>query len=521
MNGLYEILTNKKWMMSPDHISSIRKILEQNLASHAAFVSEKKILGRMVNEEGDVVKSYCISEDGDYVGSSWYADEIKCPFVNVIDIAGPITRNGGGCSYGSYHHRDMIMTAADNELCRGHVFVINTPGGSAWAKNDYQQAIEYARSKGQPVIAFIDGFCASAGMYLAALCDERYFMHPEDEIGCIGVMAAFYTEKNGSKNEYTNETYHELYDPESFDKNRWVRDIANDDNDKLLIDELAALGREFRADVKKACPNAKDEHLKGKLFPAKDVTGILMDAQSTLGDVVARVFGLFDGSVEKIERTVVEEDDTEKKQNRETKIETNMEKKNYNVLATACGVSELFVSEEGTHLDVSLCDALTQKLEDDAAAIALANEQQQTIQKQLDELKAEKETALAEREAELKAEYEQSIEALKAEHQNAIQAMVDAHAEDIANADKEKTELQQELSGAKDVLATAEQTIVDRDAQIKELIEKSAETPSVSPASNGTGATANAINTMPAYNDSLSPEENARIRNEWKEKNRV
>ena len=42
----------------------------------------------------------------------------------------------------------------------------------------------------------------------------------------FGVMAAFYTQKDGSKNEYTNETYHELYDPESFEKNKWVRDVA-------------------------------------------------------------------------------------------------------------------------------------------------------------------------------------------------------------------------------------------------------------------------------------------------------
>ena len=39
---------------------------------------------------------------------------------------------------------------------------------------------------------------------------------------------------------------------------------------------------EFRTDVKKACPNATDKHLKGKIFSAEDVKGILMDDQKEL-----------------------------------------------------------------------------------------------------------------------------------------------------------------------------------------------------------------------------------------------
>ena len=75
-------------------------------------------------------------------------------------------------------------------------------------------------------------------MYLASLCDERYYMNPKDEIGCIGVMAAFYTLANGSKDKYTDETYHEEYDPESFDKNKAYRDIANKNNSKELVKGL-------------------------------------------------------------------------------------------------------------------------------------------------------------------------------------------------------------------------------------------------------------------------------------------
>ena len=185
MKDLFEILTEKKWMVSPDFVHGIRKSLEHNLNTHAAFIKSEKTCGYVTakDEEGNTYypEEYQISEDGKKVRGNWCLDlpdddehAQTFPFVSVLSVDGPITRNGGYCSYGSIDHRDMMMRAADHPLCRGHVFIINTPGGSAWAKNDYALAIEYALSKGQKVVALVDGLCASAGMYLASLCDERY-----------------------------------------------------------------------------------------------------------------------------------------------------------------------------------------------------------------------------------------------------------------------------------------------------------------------------------------------------------
>lgn len=233
MKGLFEILTEKKWMVSPDFVHGIRKSLEHNLNTHAAFSKPEKNCGYVTakDAEGNTYypEEYQISEDGKQVRGNWCLglpaddeDAQTFPFVSVLTVDGPITRNGGYCSYGSIDHRDMMMRAADHPLCRGHVFIINTPGGSAWAKNDYALAIDYAHSKGQKVIALVDGLCASAGMYLASLCDERYYMNPKDQVGCIGVMAAFYTLADGTVDQFTDETYHELYDPKSFDKTRLI-----------------------------------------------------------------------------------------------------------------------------------------------------------------------------------------------------------------------------------------------------------------------------------------------------------
>lgn len=527
MKGLFEILTEKKWMVSPDFVHGIRKSLEHNLNTHAAFSKPEKNCGYVTAEdaEGNIYypEEYQISEDGKQVRGNWTLDlpdddELaqNFPFVSVLSVDGPITRNGGYCSYGSIDHRDMMMRAADHPLCRGHVFIINTPGGSAWAKNDYALAIDYAHSKGQKVIALVDGMCASAGMYIASLCDERYYMNPKDQVGCIGVMAAFYTLPDGAKDEYTDETYHELYDPESFDKNKAYRDIANKDDDKELIKELAELGVEFRADVKKACPNAKDEHLKGKVFNAEDVKGILMDGQSSFLEVVQHTFALYDGRAELIsrEQTADPEPETEPTNEPEQKPEatntnTNINMENYPLICSACGLQagEIAVTEEGAYMNASLLDSLEahmkeaeQKVTDAEQKVTTAENALAELQGKFDELSAQVNAA-----NEAKAVAENALAQAKEAHSKELSDLNAQHTEAIAKKDdelkalteaKEKTE--KEFQGAKDALATAEQSLADKQAQINEMTNDAGTEQNAgnAPSNNGEGVKVKTLRTF-------------------------
>lgn len=501
MKGLFEILTEKKWMVSPDFVHGIRKSLEHNLNTHAAFSKPEKTCGYVTAQSADgsiyYPEEYQISEDGKQVRPNWALDfekEQTFPFVSVLTIDGPITRNGGACSSGSIDHRDMMMRAANHPLCRGHVFIINTPGGSSWAKNDYEQAIQYAHSMGQPVIAFVDGLCASAGMYLASLCDERYYMHPKNEIGCIGVMAAFYTEADGSTNKFTNETYHELYDPESFDKNRAYRDIAHDANDEELIKVLAELGVEFRADVKKACPNATDEHLHGKLFYAEDVTGILVDGQLTFMEVVQRAFALYDGREQFIKHEEAVEpnpDEDPQKEPTATNTNTNINMENYPLICSACGLQagEIAVTEEGAYMNASLLDNLEahmkeaeQKVTDAEQKAITAENALAELQGKFDELSAQVNAANEAKEvaenalAQANEAHSKELSDLNAQHTEALakkddeqKSLTEAKDKEIAQLTADKTDAEANLQTAKDALATAEQTIADKQAQINEL----------------------------------------------------
>lgn len=495
-------------MVSPDFVHGIRKSLEHNLNTHATFSKPEKTCGYVVakDKDGDTYypEEYQVSEDGTQVRGNWClnlpADDENAqtfPFVSVLTVDGPITRNGGYCSYGSIDHRDMMMRAADHPLCRGHVFIINTPGGSAWAKNDYALAIDYAHSKGQKVIALVDGLCASAGMYLASLCDERYYMNPKDQVGCIGVMAAFYTLPDGAKAKYSDETYHEIYDPKSFDKNKAYRDIANKDDDKELIKELADLGVEFRADVKKACPNATDEHLHGKVFNAENVKGILMDGQSSFIGVVQHAFELYDGRAELINREQKPEAEPTVEPEEATNTNTNINMENYPLICSACGLQagEIAVTEEGAYMNASLLDSLEahmkeaeQKVTDAEQKATAAENALAELQGKFDELSAQVNAANEAKEvaetALVQANEAHSTELsdLNAQHSEALakkddelNALTEAKDKEIAQLTADKTDAEANLQTAKDALATAEQTITDQQAQIAALTNEAGE----------------------------------------------
>lgn len=480
MNGLLEILTNKQWMLHPDFLKAVRPMIQNNLNGHVALtLKDKRIAARAYASTGfDIDERKVSAKDGSTIYS--WRENANDPFISILYVDGPVTRNGGECTYGSVEHRDMMMEAADNPLCIGHIFYINTPGGSAWAKNDYQQAIDYAHERGQKVYAFVDGMCCSAGMYLAALCDERYYMHPKDQIGCIGVMAAFYTIADGAHNQYDETTYHEIYDPESFEKNKEIRDIANDGDDKLLVEELAKLGIEFRADVKKACPKATDEHLHGKVFDAADVKGILMDAQSTLGDLFAKMIKDAAARGNQAAQTAQRQTIFNNNNNPEINMASN-----YQTVAKMMGVDELVVTNEGTHLDVSLLDTLQTNIEALQAEVAKVAD----LTQQLEDSKK----ALAD----ATANFESQIASLN----ETINANTEA-----ANASKETiSNLTAELNGAKAAVATAEQTIAERDQQISDLQAQVAELENAAdeepnageaPKNNGDGAEARTVEVM-------------------------
>ena len=443
MNGLLEILTNKEWMINPEYAKSIASVIGNNLTNHIPFEAVNKDQPFALVNTGKVLEpvAYQVLGDGEI-----FATEdmpfMNRPFVNIMPVTGPITRNGGACSYGSVDIRDWIMQAAEHKFCKGHIFYINTPGGSAWAKNDFKQGIDYAHEKGQKVIAFIDGDCLSAGMYLASFCDEVIVMNGEDNIGCIGVLCEFFSLKNGQRT-YTEETFHELYDPESYDKNREYRDVVDGD-DRAMIEHLAELGVEFRSEIKRAFPNAQDDMIHGKIYKAKDVMGVFVDGIMTLNECVNRVFGMAEGAVMPIRRVEGE----------------------FNIIQDAAKDTHTIQSDENMNLIEKMRSLLSQA----------ESEQAENANSQADEI-----TALNERINAIEAERDearQQVEELTKQRDELNEAVV-IDGENISNLQEQvntlteqNTALTDEVAGLNEQVSTLTEQNAAKDVEIHDLKEQ-------------------------------------------------
>lgn len=203
--------------------------------------------------------------------------------------------------------------------------------------------------------------------------------------------------------------------------------------------------------------------------------------------------------------------------------------KKYETLAAACGKEKFEIDEQGAIvLDNADCDAMAKTLEANKEALDKANEQVKDMQGKLDAAeKAKTDAATAAETAK-----EDAVKAAKADAEKAAQDAAAKVAEDhkkemealqakldqtVADNKKAMDEVQAKLDKANTDLAAANQSINDKDAQIKALTNKPADENGGSPASNGTGApeSGTVVNAMPAYDDSKSPLENKQIREAW------
>lgn len=486
---LLEVSATRAWMMHPPILNAIRMAMQENIAGRVVLSAEQiaKRRAYAIGMTADGENSrFSMSASNDDAGRE-PSERDDDNFVAVIPVCGPITRNGDACSYGSIDFRDIMMQTSDYENCAGFIVYINSGGGSAAAIPDYKYAIDYAHSKGKKVIAFVDGVCYSAAMYLAVLCDEIHYMNVKDGFGSIGVMGGFYTMLSGEKNAYTNETWNELYATQSYEKTKWYRDAAKGDYEELQKD-LDDTCEEFMSDVKAHRPNVTDEHLHGATFEAKDVEGILNDGQSTLDEIVMRM----------LSEAKAKSSNTSASQ---TNTNTNINMENYTLINAACGLNagEIAVKEDGAFMNAQLLDSLEahlsaseQKVTDAEQKVAEAETSLAELQGKVNDLSAQLEAANSAKEV-----AENALNEANEAHSKEIETLRNEHSEALAQKDEEiaalttaKNEVDVELKGAKETIAAAEQQIADKDAQIAELTSTPGEelNAGAAPANNGDGA---------------------------------
>ena len=300
--GLLNIMHNKVWDFRPDlaqtYADALKNAVELHLPNdiekqHGYFLSKKGY-----QKDGKTVGANF--EDKLYVGNIhrierhlyWNDEELQedDEIINVVVVDGPVTRDGDGCSYGTKDFRDQVMYANQIPQVIGHLFLINTPGGQASCRNDYEMMIDDCRRAGKPTVAFVDGMCCSSGVNLACRCDRVVVMNPRDEFGCIGTMVAFWAVAHDTvdKDGYR---YVELVGKDCPEKNDWYREAAAGEYEKLQA-ELDRDTEQFHQTVRENRPLVTADMLTGKVFEAQEVMPALVDEIGDMNRAIECIYEL-------------------------------------------------------------------------------------------------------------------------------------------------------------------------------------------------------------------------------------
>lgn len=114
----------------------------------------------------------------------------KAPVILRLDIVGEI----GKSELTAETVRQQLVESREGVLKGGRVkallVYLNTPGGSGFeADGIYRAILNYKKEHEIPVYGYVDGMCASGGIYVAAACDKIYSTD-SSLIGSIGVITA-------------------------------------------------------------------------------------------------------------------------------------------------------------------------------------------------------------------------------------------------------------------------------------------------------------------------------------------
>ena len=475
--ALHEIFATRTWDFVPSVLHGYKRKLDENIALHIPYIA------KAVREDRPFILSSrnnfterIYAENADWINFDKLDAEDKV--INVIDIQGAIMRNGGACSYGSKEHKAIIMRAADNEHTIGHLILMDSGGGSSYAKYDYQDAIDYARSKGQPVIGLINGMACSAGYAPMAMCHEVYVVGLHDQVGCIGTMAAFYTNQNGDINTITQERYVEEYADDCPYKNKEFRDAA-EGNNTALKEDLKKLCKDFQELVAKYRPQTTEEQRKGDTYNAGDVIGTMVDAQGTFESCIARIMELSGtskpaGTSSSTANKPAGADGHHSSATSDNNNQVTIKKENmkeYPKIMSALGLQALVSDKDnGLYFTESMADALVE-------FISSAEQTKSTLQAKLQEI-----TQLNSKIAEQNSKIEQMLK----DHTQALADLAAAHTTAIENL---KAEHQTEVNTLNGQLSEANAQITAKDAEILELSNatQNPPAPETPPAGNDTG----------------------------------
>jgi len=253
--------------MQPQYLTGMGHIVSKILAGEdVEFNAVQSSLIKLFDGNGNLIQ-------GDYLTNGWgqiVSTKFDIPQGSyaMVNMMGPVIKMGDMCTYGA----DEIVGALNklNSLnnIKGIIMNIDGPGGAVSAIGPF---LQFAKNKRKPIVGLID-MAASLHYWTAvSVCDHLMVDNDVSAmVGSVGVVVSFadtkpYYEEMGIK-------FHEIYPPESKDKNLSFRKALDGDYDKIIAEHLSPIAQKFQAAVRAGRPNLKEKDgvLTGRTFCADE-----------------------------------------------------------------------------------------------------------------------------------------------------------------------------------------------------------------------------------------------------------
>lgn len=215
-------------------------------------------------------------------------DAVPKGSIAAYNFDSVITKYGGWSHYGTTEIASQFTEMESNDNVIGHLFFIESGGGSA-------NAIKYIREVSQksvrkkPLVVYAEDIMASAAMYIASDADYIYVKSEDAIIGSIGTMIQIEGFKSGTEDK-NGKRHLRIYADKSFNKNKEFEDAINDFNYELIKKNiLNPHAEEFIRDMELNRPGITEEQKTGAIFKAGQVVGSLIDGIGSLQDAIDKI----------------------------------------------------------------------------------------------------------------------------------------------------------------------------------------------------------------------------------------
>jgi len=228
-------------------------------------------------------------------GNEWQPGQLenKDEFdaIGLINLNGPITRNGGMSSYGTAQISNTMLKMSKDHRMKGFVILNDSGGGSSGAVQVMVDTINEIKQK-IPVYTLIPkgGMAGSAAYGIASASTKIFSEDAMNIVGSVGTMISFDGYKSNSESP-DGVKHITVYASKSTMKNKAFEEALNNDNYDLLVSELLdPINENFINLVSTNRPQLVGTNFdNGHTVFSKDAIGTFIDGIASFDEVVDMV----------------------------------------------------------------------------------------------------------------------------------------------------------------------------------------------------------------------------------------